>query len=83
LNVKSCMETNDEPLLLDKWSLAKRNFVNMYTSFTRITILLDEVLKYDVAAKSWSYVVTNAEPLSVESSNLVQCDIFVNCLPSC
>jgi hypothetical protein len=46
------------------------------TSFIWIIILFDKAFKYDTA-KLWGYVWTNAEPLSVEFCNLVQCHILL------
>jgi hypothetical protein len=45
-----------------------------------IITLLDGAFEYSNGGKLLGYVGTNAEPLSVEFCNFVQCHIFVNCL---
>jgi hypothetical protein len=45
-------------------------------------ILLDETFKYVDDAKFLGYVGKNADPLSVQFCNFVQCPVFVNSVTS-
>jgi hypothetical protein len=61
----SFVETIQEPLFLDRWSLAEQNIMDMPKSFIWIINLFDEPLTYDSGEKFWGYVGTNAEPFCV------------------
>jgi hypothetical protein len=72
------METTDEQLHLDKWSLVLQKIKDMPTRFIWIINLFGEALKYGDGAKLLGYFGANVKPLSVEFSNCVHIHVFIN-----
>jgi hypothetical protein len=66
------METNHEPLHLDKSSFIHWKIMGTPASFILNIIFFGAAFKYGGGWKFWGYVVINTKPLCVELCNLVQ-----------
>jgi hypothetical protein len=77
------METTQEPLHHDNWSLVQQNIIEIPTRINWIIVLFDEASKYGESVKFWGSVGTNAKPPSVQFCNSVQYNSFVNYLVCC